>query len=55
MTVLVAIGRFQQDDRALLGFVWPILGLIWIAYRLRASRRVRHEPEGVRARPSLSD
>jgi hypothetical protein len=41
VTVLVAIGGFQPDDRALLGLVWPILGLIWIAYRLRASRRVR--------------
>jgi hypothetical protein len=37
-TVMVAIGGFQQDDRALLGFVWPILALIWIAYRLRGRR-----------------
>ena len=42
VTVLVAVGGFQPDDRALLGLVWPILGLIWIAYRLRASRRVRN-------------
>jgi hypothetical protein len=34
-TALIAIGGFQQDDRALLGVLWPILGLIWIAYRLR--------------------
>jgi ABC-type xylose transport system permease subunit len=34
-TVLVAIGGFQQDDRALLGVVWPILALMWIGYRLR--------------------
>jgi hypothetical protein len=34
-TVLVAIGGFQQDDRALLGLIWPILALIWIGYRLR--------------------
>lgn len=36
-TVLVAIGGFQQDDRALLGVVWPILALIWIGYRLRSA------------------
>jgi hypothetical protein len=46
VTILVAIGGFQPDDQALLGLVWPILGLIWIAYRLRASRRVRDEPQG---------
>jgi hypothetical protein len=37
-TVLVAIGVFQRDDRALLGVVWPVLGLIWVFYRLRAAR-----------------
>jgi hypothetical protein len=37
-TVLIAIGGFQPDDRALLGFLWPILALIWIAYPLRRSR-----------------
>jgi hypothetical protein len=41
VTVLVAIGGFQQDDLALLGLVWPILGLIWIAYRLRATALAR--------------
>jgi hypothetical protein len=45
VTVLVAIGGFQPDDRVLLGVVWPILGLIWIGYRLRASRRLRDEPQ----------
>jgi hypothetical protein len=34
-TVLVALGGFQIEDRALLGVVWPILGLVWVAYRLR--------------------
>ena len=34
-TVLVARGGFQMEDRALLGVIWPILGLIWVAYRLR--------------------
>jgi hypothetical protein len=43
VTGFVAIGDF---DRALLGLVWPILGLIWIGYRLRASRRLRDEPQG---------
>ena len=43
VTVLVAIGA---SDRAVLGLVWPILGLIWIGYRLRASRRLRVEPQG---------
>ena len=38
LTVLVAIGGFQQDDRPLLGFAWPMVALIWVAYRLRASR-----------------
>ena len=47
VTVLVAIGGFQPEDRALLGLAWPILGLIWIGYRLRASRRLRDEPQGV--------
>jgi hypothetical protein len=37
-TVLVAVGGFQRDDRALLGVVWPVLGLIWVLYRLRAAR-----------------
>jgi hypothetical protein len=37
VTVLVAISGFQEDDLALLGLVWPILALIWIAYRLRAA------------------
>jgi hypothetical protein len=37
-TVLVAVGGFQRDDRALLGVVWPVLGLIWVFYRLRAAR-----------------
>jgi cbb3-type cytochrome oxidase subunit 3 len=35
VTVLVALGGFQMEDRALLGFVWPLLGVIWVAYRLR--------------------
>jgi hypothetical protein len=43
VTVLVAIGGFQPEDRALLGLAWPILGLIWIGYRLRASRHVGDE------------
>jgi hypothetical protein len=34
-TVLVALGGFQMEDRALLGVAWPILGVIWVAYRLR--------------------
>jgi hypothetical protein len=38
VTVLIAIGGFQQGDRPLLGVVWPILALIWIAYRLRAAK-----------------
>jgi hypothetical protein len=37
-TVLIALGGFQPDDRALLGFIWPMLGLIWVVYRLRASK-----------------
>ena len=37
-TVLVAISGFEKDDRALLGVVWPVLGLIWVFYRLRAAR-----------------
>ena len=45
VTVLVAIGGFQPEDRALLGLAWPILGLTWIGYRLRASRRLRDEPQ----------
>jgi hypothetical protein len=40
-TVLIAIGGFQPDDRALLGVMWPILGLIWVAYRLRSARATR--------------
>jgi Flp pilus assembly protein TadB len=43
-TALVAIGGFQMEDRALLGVVWPILGLIWVVYRLRAAR-VTARPE----------
>ena len=42
VTVLVAIG---DSDRALLGLVWPILGLIWIGYRLCASRGRGDEPQ----------
>jgi hypothetical protein len=42
-TLLVAVGGFEKDDRALLGIVWPVLGLIWVFYRLRAAR--------LRARP----
>jgi hypothetical protein len=36
-TVLIALGGFQEDDRALLGVLWPILALIWVAYRLRSA------------------
>jgi hypothetical protein len=35
--VLIALGGFQDDQLALLGFFWPVLGLIWVAYRLRRS------------------
>jgi hypothetical protein len=38
VTALVAAGGFQQDHRALLGIVWPVLILIWMAYRIRAAR-----------------
>jgi hypothetical protein len=34
-TVLVALGGLQMEDRALLGVMWPLLGVIWVAYRLR--------------------
>jgi len=34
-TVLVALGGFQLEDRAILGIVWPILALVWVVYRLR--------------------
>lgn len=34
-TALVALGGFQLEDRAILGIVWPMLGVIWVAYRLR--------------------
>ena len=34
-TVLVGLGGFQMEDRALLGVMWPLLGMIWVAYRLR--------------------
>lgn len=54
VTVLVAIGGFQQDDRALLGVVWPILALIWIAYRLRAAKLTARAGRDSRA-PSLSN
>ena len=54
VTVLVAIAGFQQEDLALLGVVWPILALIWIAYRLRAARLTARAGRGSRA-PSLSD
>jgi hypothetical protein len=44
ITILVAVGGFQNDDRALLGIVWPILALIWMGYRLRrAVPRARPE------------
>jgi hypothetical protein len=46
VTVLVAIGGFQPEDRAMLGVVWPILALIWIAYRLRAARVTRRAARG---------
>jgi hypothetical protein len=36
-TVIIALGGFQDDQLALLGFFWPVLGLIWVAYRLRRS------------------
>jgi len=54
VTVLVAIAGFQQEDLALVGVVWPILALIWIAYRLRAARLTARAGRGSRA-PSLSD
>jgi hypothetical protein len=38
VTAMVAAGGFQREDRALLGVVWPILVLIWMAYRIRAAR-----------------
>ena len=38
ITVLVAIAGFQRDDRALLGFIWPMVALVWVAYRLRTAR-----------------
>jgi hypothetical protein len=34
-TVLIALGGFQMKDRAILGFLWPMLGVIWVASRLR--------------------
>jgi hypothetical protein len=44
ISALVAIGGFQPEDRALLGFVWPVVALLWVAYRLRTSRaRLRAE------------
>jgi len=46
VTVLVAIAGFQQDDLALLGVVWPILALIWIAYRLRTATLTRRAASG---------
>jgi hypothetical protein len=36
-TILVALGRFQVEDRAILGIVWPILALVWVAYRIRVA------------------
>jgi hypothetical protein len=46
VTVSVAIGGFQLEDRAVLGVVWPILALIWVAYRLRAARLTRRMASG---------
>jgi hypothetical protein len=40
-TILFSLDGLQAEERALLGMVWPILGLIWVAYRLRASRTSR--------------
>jgi hypothetical protein len=55
VTIPVAIGGFQMEDRAVLGVVWPILALIWITYRLRASRRFRHEAGVAREPLTLSE
>jgi hypothetical protein len=38
VTAMIAAGGFQQEDRALLGIVWPIQVLIWMACRIRAAR-----------------
>ena len=46
VTVMAAIGGFQDDDWALLSFVWPILALIWMAYRLRAASVTRRAEAG---------
>jgi hypothetical protein len=49
-TLAIAAGGFQQDDRALLGIVWPILALIWIAYRLRVAAASPRPGTGFRRR-----
>jgi hypothetical protein len=40
VTVLVATG---DVDRAALGLAWPLLALVWVAYRLRAANRAPAE------------
>jgi uncharacterized membrane protein YbhN (UPF0104 family) len=49
-TLVIAVGGFQQDDRALLGIVWPILALIWVAYRLRLAAASPRSGTGFRRR-----
>jgi hypothetical protein len=44
-TALVALGGFQMEERALLGVIWPVLGLIWVAYRLRRGGAPSPGPE----------
>jgi hypothetical protein len=51
VTVLVALGGFQTEDRALLGFVWPMLGVIWVAYRLRRGGASRRSETGSESYP----
>jgi uncharacterized membrane protein len=51
VTVLVALGGFQMEDRALLGFVWPMLGVIWVAYRLRRGGAAPRSETGSESHP----
>ena len=50
-TILFALDGFDPDERALLGVVWPLLGLIWVGYRLRSARATARPETGSESDP----